>query len=215
MLCQVIIDSVNATINDPNNVVYSISQKISALNEAILATAMYRPDAAVIMTNISVTAGSKQTLPSDCVRLLKVVRNINNSQAGNSVRLMDINRISDRVVDWHTKTGNDILEYGYDVINPLVFWVYPSLTSVTNRSLEIIYQKALSPITLASETFPINDIYFPAVKEWMLYVLWGGDDEQSPNYNKALKRQESFFNLLQIKNASDEYSPNDKDARTS
>jgi hypothetical protein len=43
-----------------------------------------------------------------------------------------------------------------------------------------------------------------AVQEWMLYSLWGGDDEQSPNYTKGLKRYESFFNLLGVKKQADE-----------
>lgn len=213
MLCQVIIDSVSVTINDPNHVVFSEAQKITALNEAILATAMYRPDATVMMANIAIVAGTKQTLPNDAVRLLRVVRNINNTTAGKTVRLMSLDRISDRVSDWHNKTGSEILEYAYETTNPLVFWVFPSLTDITNRYLEVVYQKALTPISASSETFPINNVYFPAVKEWMLYVLWGGDDEQSPNYNKALKRQESFFNLLQVKTASDTNSPSDSKAR--
>lgn len=214
MLCQMIVDSVSVTINDPNNVVFSLDQKIAALNEAILATAMYRPDAAVVMTNIAVANGSKQNLPSDCVRLLKVIRNLNGSAVGKSVRLMNLDRISDRVSDWHTQTGSDVLEYAYEIMNPLVFWVFPSLISTTNRYLEIMYQKALLPITSGSEEFPLSAIYFPAVKEWMLYVLWGGDDEQSPSYAKALKRQESFFNLLQVKTASDVSSPSDDKARS-
>ena len=47
-------------------------------------------------------------------------------------------------------------------------------------------------------------LYSVAIQEWMLYSLWGGDDEQSPNYTKGLKRYESFLICLVLKKQADE-----------
>lgn len=218
MLCSVIIDSARSTLNDPNDTVFSAAQKIAALNEAIRALSIYRPDSSVYTSNITLVAGTRQDLPTDCIRLLRAVRNRTGSGGttiGKSVRLMDVARIDDRNQDWHTSTGDAVLEYGYESENPKVLWVYPGVpANPTNRYLEIFYQRAIPEVSAGTDTFPVDETYSVAVREWVLYVLWGGDDETSPNYNKALKRQESFFSLLSIRSKTDEALPSNDKARS-
>ena len=215
MLCSAILNTVRTITNDPNDVVYSLSQKEQALNEAIRAVSLHRPDSAAITTNVALVSGTKQSLPIDCVRLIRVIRNKSGSggtTTGKSVRLMDLNRISDRVVDWHNVTGDDVLEYGYEQSNQSVFWVYPHIGAASNKFVEVIYQRSI-PDVVSADTFPINDLYSVAVKEWMLYSLWSSDNEQSPNYAMALKKLEVFFTLLGLKGESDKNSPNDEKSR--
>ena len=53
-------------------------------------------------------------------------------------------------------------------------------------------------------TLTYDDDYFaPAIQEWMLYSIWCGDDEQSPNYGAAQGHLQTFFSLLQVKSNSD------------
>ena len=215
MLCSAILNTVRTITNDPNDVVYSLSQKEQALNEGIRAVSLHRPDSAAVTTNVALVSGTKQSLPSDCVRLIRVIRNKSGSggtTTGKSVRLMDLNRISDRVVDWHNVTGDDVLEYGYEQSNQSVFWVYPHIGAASNKFVEVIYQRSI-PDVVSADTFPINDLYSVAVKEWMLYSLWSSDNEQSPNYAMALKKLEVFFTLLGLKGESDKNSPNDEKSR--
>ena len=217
MLCSEILNTVRTITNDPNDVVYSLSQKEQALNEAIRAVSLHRPDSAAITTNVALVSGTKQSLPSDCVRLIRVIRNKSGpggTTTGKSVRLMDLNRISDRVVDWHNVTGDDVLEYGYEQSNQNTFWVYPHIGSASNKFVEVIYQRSI-PDVVSADTFPINDLYSVAVKEWMLYSLWSSDNEQSPNYAMALKKLEVFFTLLGLKGDSDKNAPNDEKSRKS
>lgn len=215
MLCSAILNTVRTITNDPNDVVYSLSQKEQALNEGIRAVSLHRPDSAATTANVALVPGTKQSLPSDCVRLIRVVRNKSGSGAtttGKSVRLMDLNRISDRVVDWHNVTGDEVLEYGYEQSNQNTFWVYPHIGSAVNKFVEVIYQRSI-PDVVSADTFPINDLYSVAVKEWMLYSLWSSDNEQSPNYQMALKKLEVFFTILGLKGESDKNSPNDEKSR--
>ena len=217
MLCSEILNTVRTITNDPNDVVYSLSQKEQALNEGIRAVSLHRPDSAAITTNVALVSGTKQSLPSDCVRLIRVIRNKSGpggTTTGKSVRLMDLNRISDRVVDWHNVTGDDVLEYGYEQSNQNTFWVYPHIGSASNKFVEVIYQRSI-PDVVSADTFPINDLYSVAVKEWMLYSLWSSDNEQSPNYAMALKKLEVFFTLLGLKGESDKNAPNDEKSRKS
>lgn len=205
MLCSKIIENVNSIINDPSNVAFSLSRKIDVLNDAIRAVILVRPESSSVYYSHSIQDDTKQTLPNDCFRLLKVIRNVDGTTRGKSIRKMDLDRVSDRVVDWHeTVTNGDVLEYAYDNSIQNIFWIYPKPSSIVNKKIELIYQKNISEVTAITDTFPLNDSYSVAIQEWMLYSLWGGDDEQSPNYTKGLKRYESFFNLLGVKKQADE-----------
>ena len=115
-------------------------------------------------------------------------------------------------LDWHNVTGDDVLEYAYDQYNQNVFWVYPHIGSASDKFVEVIYQRSI-PDVVSADTFPINDLYSVAVKEWMLYSLWSSDNEQSPNYAMALKKLEVFFTLLGLKGESDKNSPSDEKSR--
>ena len=61
MQCSQIIKNINNTINDVNNVKFSLIQKIDALNEALQALVSYRPDAASYTTMMLLVAGTRQT----------------------------------------------------------------------------------------------------------------------------------------------------------
>ena len=63
--------------------------------------------------------------------------------------------------------------------------------------------RVLPTITATTDTFPVDDYFAPAIQEWMLYSIWCGDDEQSPNYGAAQGHLQTFFSLLQVKSNSD------------
>lgn len=207
MLCNVIIDRVSIVLDDPNHVVYNIQHKINALNEALQSLVSVRPDAASYTAMMLLVAGTRQTLPSDGVRLLKVIRNkgvSGLSDAGRSIRKADMLVQDALLPDWHLTNGQTtISEYFYDPLSPKEFYVYPPAPVSPQIGIDISYVRVLPTIAATTDTFPVDDYYAPAVQEWMLYSLWCGDDEQSPNYSAAQAHLQTFFNLLQVKANSD------------
>lgn len=218
MLSSIIIDALRTAINDPNDVVFSLAQKIAALNEGVRATSLYRADSTAYTSNVTLVAGAKQGLPTDCMRLLRVTRNMTGSggtTVGKAVRLMNVDRLTDSNQSWQTTTGDEVLEYGYDTFNPRVFWIFPGAPATpTNRYVEVVYQRSVPEVALVGDDFPLDDSYSVAVKEWALYVLWGSDGDEAPNYNKALQRQKSFFDILGVREKGDSLSPTSDKART-
>ena len=108
MLCSVILQNVNFALDDPNNTKFSLTQKILAINSALQALVSYRPDAASYTTMMLLVAGTRQTLPSDGVRLLKVIRNRGQSglsDAGRAIRKADMLVQDALIPDWHETTG--------------------------------------------------------------------------------------------------------------
>ena len=206
MLCSVILQNVNFVLDDPNNTKFSLTQKIAAINSALQALVSYRPDAASYTTMMLLVAGTRQTLPSDGVRLLKVIRNrgvSGLSDAGRAIRKADMLVQDALIPDWHETTGQTTIdEYFYDSITPKDFYVYPPAPVSPVIGVDISYVRVLPTITAGTDTLPVDDYFAPAIQEWMLYSLWCGD-EQNPNYAVARSHQSTFFQLLQIKAASD------------
>lgn len=208
MLCSAILARVRKKLNDPNATAWTDSSDlIPALNEALQALISYRPDAASYTDMMLLVAGTRQTIPSDGVRLLKVIRNRGASglsDAGRAIRKADMLVQDALIPDWHETTGQTVIdEYFYDSITPKDFYVYPPAPVSPVIGVDISYVRVLPTITAGTDTLPVDDYFAPAIQEWMLYSIMGSDDEQNPNYAVARSHQSTFFQLLQIKAASD------------
>ena len=207
MQCLFVINQVRQKLNDPSAVTWSDTVLINALNEALQALVSYRPDAASYTAMMLLVAGTRQTLPSDGVRLLKVIRNkgvSGLSDAGRAIRKADMLVQDALLPDWHLTNGQTVIdEYFYDPLQPKEFYVYPPAPVSPQIGIDISYVRVLPTITATTDTFPVDDYFAPAIQEWMLYSIWGSDDEQSPNYGAAQGHLQTFFNLLQVKANSD------------
>lgn len=207
MQCLFVINQVRQKLNDPNAVTWSNTVLINALNEALQALVSYRPDAASYTAMMLLVAGTRQTLPSDGVRLLKVIRNkgvSGLSDAGRAIRKADMLVQDALLPDWHLTNGQTVIsEYFYDPLLPKEFYVYPPAPVSPQIGIDISYVRVLPTIAQVTDTFPVDDYFSPAIQEWMLYSIWCGDDEQSPNYGAAQGHLQTFFNLLQVKSNSD------------
>ena len=207
MQCLFVINQVRQKLNDPSKVTWSDTVLINALNEALQALVSYRPDAASYTAMMLLVAGTRQTLPSDGVRLLKVIRNkgvSGLSDAGRAIRKADMLVQDALLPDWHLTNGQTVIdEYFYDPLQPKEFYVYPPAPVSPQIGIDISYVRVLPTITATTDTFPVDDYFAPAIQEWMLYSIWCGDDEQSPNYGAAQGHLQTFFNLLQVKANSD------------
>lgn len=207
MLCSVIIGRVSLILDDVNHVKYDLGHKINVINEALQALVSVRPDAAAYTATMLLATGTKQTIPHDGVRLLKVIRNrgvSGLSDAGRAIRKADMLVQDALLPDWHTTTGQTIIEeYFYDPLVPKEFYVYPPAPVAPQIGIDISYVRVLPTITATTDTFPVDDYFSPAIQEWMLYSIWCGDDEQSPNYNEAQAHLNNFYQLLQAKIGSD------------
>lgn len=208
MQCSVVLNAVRKAINDPESTTWADEDDlIPALNEALLALVGYRPDAAARTAMMLLAPGTYQTIPEDGVRLLKVVRNRGAngaSDAGRAIRKTDMLILDSLMPDWHTADGQTIIEeYSYDPILPKEFYVYPPAAVSPVIGVDISYVRVLPTIAAANDELPVDSYFEPALVQWCLFVIWRGDDEQSPNYSAAQASKTTFFDLLKIKVAAD------------
>lgn len=150
-----ILDRVQTTLQDTTGVRWPVTSELELwVNDAQREIALLKPDASAKNTGVAMVAGTKQTIPNDGNRLLRVVRNLT-AVAGTgkrSVRIVDREVLDSQTPNWHdnTVTGDAahsalVKHYVYDESNPRNYYIYPGATVDTGNNdaaqafLEIVY----------------------------------------------------------------------------
>lgn len=189
-------------LNDPDATTWSDSTLIIALNQALRMLSLVRPDATSKIATLPVIAGSRQFIPNDGVRLLRVVRNIDSVGAiGRAVRLVQQEDMDSMSPDWHSASGTIVKEYMFDARSPKHFYIYPSVAIASK--IEVEYSSYADDVTETNvgSTLPVSPIFAQPVQELMLYKLLSGD---STNGNSGNDHLRVAMELLGLKDAQDE-----------
>lgn len=202
LTCGVLIDGVQQTqLNDVEKVTWDEELLISALNQALVMLILARPDASSKVSELVCVQGTRQTLPDDGLRLLKVVRNIKaEGLAGRAVRLMNIHDLDSIAPDWHSEPEKGIVkEYMFDERSPKHFYVYPPAQA--GVLLDIEYSFMPDPIINREQMLPVDITYQQPLHEFMLYKLLSGDGGQG----QGAQHLNTGLSLIGAKPATEKY----------
>lgn len=208
MLASEISDRARLVLNDADGVRWLDAELVKWINDGQRAIVVVRPDASVLNTTLTLSTGTKQTIPSDGLRLLDITRNINaDGSGGRVVRLVDRDVLDTQNVNWHSDTTSlTIKNYVYDNRDPKTFYVYPPATS--SAKLEIIYAKNPTDCASLSSSLAIADIYADALLNYVLYRAYSKDAEFAQNLTLSGSYLQIFNGMLGIKTTKDAaYSP--------
>lgn len=220
---QSVIDRVQTTLQDTTGVRWPVvSELVLWINDAQREIALLKPDASAKNTTITLVTGTKQDIPNDGNRLLRVVRNMSAASGGTglrSVRIVSREVLDAQTPDWHDPSvGGDaahtsiIKHYVYDEANPRNFYVYPGVSG--DAFLEIIY--SANPATVGQgDNLDIPDIYANAVMNYVLYMAYMKDAEYAGNSQRAANHFQIFTSSVSGKGQLDAVTtPNLENART-
>lgn len=191
------------SLTDADSVAWSQPTLVMYLNQALLALVSVRPDASEFTTILTLSAGSKQALPADGLRLLSIFRNTNAAGAyvGPIVRHIERTSLDDLNASWMQEAPSEFCqEYWYDERAPRQFWTNPV---IAGARVEASLCRVPPTMTSPDDTLPVDDVFVPALREWILYLAWGRDDETSPTSARAADHRNTFFNLLGLKEQAD------------
>lgn len=189
-------------LNDPDATTWSDSTLIIALNQALRILSLVRPDATSKIATVSIIKGSRQFIPADGVRLLRVVRNINvDDTFGQAVRLVQQEDMDSMSPNWHNTEGFLVKEYMFDARSPQHFYIYPSVAP--GSKVEIEYSSYADDVTElnAEDPLPVSAIFSQPVQELMLYKLLSGDSSNGSSGSDHLR---VAMELLGVKDTQDE-----------
>lgn len=221
---QSVIDRVQTTLQDTTGVRWPVvNELVLWINDAQREIALLKPDASAKNTTITLADGTKQDIPSEGNRLLRVVRNMSAASNGvgkRSVRIVSREVLDAQTPDWHDPLvagdaahGSVIKHYVYDEANPRNFYVYPGVASGSDAFLEIIY--SANPSTVAQNgNLDVPDIYANAVMNYVLYMAYMKDAEYAGNSQRAANHFQIFTTSVTGKGQLDAMTtPNLENAR--
>jgi len=195
-----VIDKVQEVLQDTGGVRWDqTNELLEWLNDAQREIALLKPDATSENTTVTLVTGTKQTIPSDGNRLLRVVRNMSAASSGNggrSIRLVARDVLDTQTPTWHDPnvTGdaahtNVVKNYIYDEQDPKNYYVFPGVSG--NAYIEIVYSKNPAAV-VAGNNLGVDDIYANAVQNYILYMAYMKESEVAANAQRA----SSHYNLF-------------------
>jgi hypothetical protein len=201
---QSVIDRVQAILQDTTGIRWPVvSELVLFINDAQREIALLKPDASAVNTTVTLTAGTKQDIPTAGNRLLRVVRNMSAASGGTgkrAVRLVSRDILDSQTPDWHDPSvsgdaahTNIVKHYVYDEQNPRNFYVYPGVSG--SSYVEIVY--SANPATInQSGNLSIPDIFANAVADYTLFRAYTKDAEYAGNNQRASTHYNLFINSV-------------------
>jgi hypothetical protein len=195
-----VINKVQETLQDTAGIRWNeTNELIQWLNDAQREIALLKPDATSENTTVTLATGTKQSIPSDGNRLLRVMRNMSAASGGNggrAIRLVARDVLDTQTPTWHdpavtgdTAHTNVVKNYIYDEQDPKNYYVFPGVSGSTY--IEIVYSK--NPATVsAGGNLSVDDMYANAVQNYILYMAFMKESEAAGNAQRA----SSHYNLF-------------------
>lgn len=184
---------------DPGHQVHSQAQLLTAFNQAVKAVVIAQPDEGVRRTEVTCVAGSRQSIPTGGLRLIRVL--------GLRERTSELMFRDDP--NWHSAPACGALEFWVaDERNPKAFELYPNAHDGDTVVVEI----SQAPDDIVIDNFdsdeqplPVNNAYLPALLEYLLYLRLSADPTNLAALQQAQAHQMQFANLMGLKWKSNQY----------
>lgn len=214
MIAGDIIRKVRDGLQDDNQVRWTDSELLDYLNAAILMLALVRPDSSQKNVAHKLTAGTKQSIPVDGLRFLKVSRNLGADGNTPGYPVTDAKLATLNALDrsWHKKTGKTyISSYAFDEKIPKEFYCHPPVSSSVNVYVDLYYSASPVPIIDIEDEDPLiaDDVYEAPIKMWMLHLAFAKELSSVSSQQLSARYENSFYQALGIKSKVDlNISPN-------
>jgi len=201
-----LISRIQDILQDTTSIRWPEAELLRYINDAQREVCNLRPESTATTANVALVVGTKQTLPSGGLRLIKVTRNM--SAAGGSatgkraVRLVDADILNTQEPNWHDPTVSGdaahtttVKHYIFDEDDPRAYYVYPG-ASTTSTFLEIVFSGAPTDLTATSGTISVDDIFANAIIDYVLFRCYLKDAEYAGNQQRAGTHFQLFSSSL-------------------
>ena len=152
------IEKLRTDLVDGNAVTWTDDELLECLNEAVRATYQVRPDAYVLTDEVSLAAGTIQSLPTGAIALFDMLENV---ASGRRITQVDQSLLDETYRFWPANTPQtDVQHFTADPRDKLQFRVYPPNDGA---GAVIASWGAVPPAMTLSDVLPLGDQYEPAL----------------------------------------------------
>jgi len=190
-------------LNDEDFVRWGKPELFAWLNDGACEIVIRRPAAGAVTGNLTLAAGSLQSLPDGGIELLDVVRNV----GGRPIRRTDRQLLDDSMPSWQQmRPVSAIKHYTFDERSPKTFYVYPPAQA--GVVVEALYSKAPDAVAADDDQLQIDRAYIGPLVSYILYRALAKDSEFA-NGTLAAAHFQAFTEALAANNMmTAEASPN-------
>lgn len=200
-----IISRVQDTLQDTTSVRWPEAELLRYINDAQREIVNMKPEASATTANVQLVTGTKQTLPTGGLRLIKVTRNMSDTSGGatgkRAIRIVDIDILNTQEPDWNDPTvsgdaahGTNVKHYVFDPDDPKKYYVYPGVSG--SAYVEIVYSKSPTDLSGTSSTIDVDDIFGNAIIDFVLFKAYLKDSEYAGNAQRSSQHYQLFVNSL-------------------
>ena len=182
------------------------------LNEGLIEVGNYRPDAFTSAVNLTLVAGSQQSIAGVGTQLKSIDSNGPSSLCPAApITQVDLQLMRTFYKKPCLPTGGPteyrVLTYAYDAKNPLVFYVSPPVPAGNTAQVVATIVRIADQYdnSTLNSNLAIDQKYYNALKFWVLARAYEVDTESNTSQAESEKYYKKFYNLLgvQYKQASD------------
>ncbi len=199
-----IIDRVRRTLQDPAKTGFSDLELLDWFNAAQIALITMRPDALTKCAKYLCDQNSRQELPEEAIRLIRIDRNTH----GSAIRYTNRDELDQLIPTWHDESAavEDLEFYLFDAKEPKAFYVYPVPQS--GHSIDLVYSYSPEPISITNFSndgtlIAVDDSFQDALYDYVMFRAFSKESDHSDGAARATLHFQSFTSFLQGKNESD------------
>ena len=201
---QTIINKAAIQLTDIANIRWTRAELLSWLNDGMRQIVLMQPSASSTTVSKLLTAGTRQTLPSDGWLLLQIYRNMGTTGTtpGRAIRIISRELLDGFNPNWHSELPRtEVKNYIYDVQDQTAFYIYPPNTGT--QYIELNYSAQPTNLTTESQVIPIFDIFQSALVDYILFRACSKDAEYAPGLQLAQGYLATFNASVQGKSQSE------------
>lgn len=194
-----ILNRVAALLSDEEFVRWEESELLEWLNDGQRVVSRGpATDAYVLRADIAAVAGTVQTLPTDAIRLVDVVKNVSD---GSAIHQSDYATVDMLRSTWRKEAAGVAETFFYDSNNPKEFEVYPPQAGGEN--IEVVYNAQPGDADIDGNII-IDDMYADSLIDYIAYRGFSKDTEDSsPELMRATAFYRAFLLGIGYKDGTD------------
>lgn len=155
------------------------------------------PSATATTATRTLSAGTRQTGPTDCYKMLTVVRNT----SGNAVYPVPRELLDRQYPTWHADAQvAQVKHFFIDPADDVAFYVYPSNNGT--GSVTITYSKHPPELTTVNDNLSVDDIYQTALIDYVIFRAYQKDSDDSSGAPLAAQHFAAFNAFMGVETAA-------------
>lgn len=204
-----LISRAQTLLQDTTSVRWPAPELQNYVNDSYREIVNLRPDSNTEVGEFTCVEGARQVLTdtfASALRVIEVIRNTAATSAKGAVRIVNRRMLDDQRRNWYAETPTvNIQHYMFDARLPKEFLVYPP--AAAEARLEVIYASVPLAHTLTeaqlvnaatTEVIRIDDSYFNAMLDYVLYRAYSKDAEYTANAQRAVAHYQAFQSALGV-----------------